>query len=93
MDSRLRDRLRSSLPALCAGILVILLGAVGVLGWIFDIDALKQFLHHGIAMKANTAIALVLAGWSLCLGILGQQHRWSRWVGQHVPRWCWSLAC
>ena len=82
MDSRLRNRLRYSLPTLCAGIFVMLIGTVGLLGWIFDIEMFKQFLHHGIAIKANTAIALVLAGLSLCLFILDQQHRWSQRVGQ-----------
>ncbi len=76
------DRVRSSLPALCAGILVMLIGVLGLLGWIFDIEMFKQFLHHGIAIKANTAIALLLAGLSLCLFILDQKHSWSRRVGQ-----------
>jgi PAS domain S-box-containing protein len=82
VDSRLRDRIHYSLPTLCSGILVMLIGVVGLLGWIFDIEPFKQFLHRGIAMKANTAIALLLAGMSLCLFILDQQHKWSRRLGQ-----------
>ncbi|MGA2798619.1 MAG: PAS domain S-box protein [Thermoguttaceae bacterium] len=60
----------------------MLIGMIGLLGWIFDIETFKQFLHHGIAIKANTAIALLLAGLSLCLFILDQQHKWSQRVGQ-----------
>lgn len=82
MDSRLRDRLRYSLPTLFASILVMLIGMVGLLGWIFDIETLKHFLHHGIAIKANTAIALVLAGLSLCLFVLNQRDRWAQRTGQ-----------
>lgn len=82
MDNRLRDRLPFSVPALGASILVMLIGMVGLLGWIFDIEAFKQFLHHGIAMKANTAVALILTGLSLCLFVLSRYHRWSRRVGQ-----------
>ncbi len=82
MDNRLRDRLRCSLPTLCAGIFVMLIGTIGLLGWIFDIEMFKQFLHHGIAIKANTAIALLLAGLSLCLFALDQRRRWLRRVGQ-----------
>ena len=82
MDSRLSDRLGYSLPTFCASIFVMLIGMVGLLGWIFDIENFKQFLHHGIAIKANTAVALLLAGFSLCLFILDQQHRRLRRVGQ-----------
>jgi PAS domain-containing protein len=82
VDGRLRDRKHYSLPTLCAGILVMLIGVVGLLGWIFDIEPLKQFLHNGIAMKANTAIALLLEGMSLCLFILDQQLKWSQRLGQ-----------
>jgi PAS domain S-box-containing protein len=70
------------MPTLCAGIFVMLIGVVGLLGWIFDIEIFKQFLHRGIAIRANTAIALLLAGLSLCLFILDQQHRWTQRVGQ-----------
>jgi PAS domain S-box-containing protein len=82
MDSRQRDRLRYSWPTLCASLFVMLIGLVSLLGWIFDIESFKQFLHYGIAIKANTAIALLLAGLSLCLFIQDQQQGWSRRVGQ-----------
>ena len=61
----------NKLPTLCASILVMLIGMISLLGWIFDIETFKQFLHHGIAIKANTAIALMLAGLSLCLFVSG----------------------
>ncbi|MGA2060584.1 MAG: ATP-binding protein [Thermoguttaceae bacterium] len=60
----------------------MLIGMIGLLGWIFDIGIFKQFLYFGIAIKANTAIALIVAGLSLCLFILDQQHGWARRTGQ-----------
>jgi PAS domain S-box-containing protein len=82
MYSRHRNRKYSLLPTLCASVLVMLMGGIGLLGWILDIETLKQFLHHGITIKANTTISLVLAGLSLCLFTLDLQHRWTRRLGQ-----------
>jgi PAS domain S-box-containing protein len=82
MDSRQRDHLRYSLPALCAGVFVTLIGMIGLLGWILDIEIFKQFLHRGIAIKANTAIALALSGLSLCIFALVQKRKLSQRLGQ-----------
>ena len=54
------------LPPL-AGAVVILLGLLGLAGWAFDISALKSVWPGLVPMKANTAIALILAGVSLLL--------------------------
>jgi diguanylate cyclase (GGDEF)-like protein/PAS domain S-box-containing protein len=47
------------------GILTILLGALALLGWAFDILVFKHILPGLVAMKANTALGFVLAGYSL----------------------------
>lgn len=43
------------------------IGAVGLTGWIFDVPALQRLHPALVTMKANTAIALVLAGAALLL--------------------------
>lgn len=48
-------------------IAVALIGGVVILGWIFDIAVLKSVLPGWVAMKANTAVGLVLGGASLWL--------------------------
>lgn len=54
-----------ALPQL-ASLLVISLGVLSLAGWIFDIH-LRPLLVGLVAMKANTAICFVLAGFSLAL--------------------------
>ncbi|MBD2741393.1 PAS domain-containing protein [Coleofasciculus sp. FACHB-1120] len=50
-----------------AGIIVTVIGCVVFLGWILDITALKSILPGLVSMKANTSIAFILGGLSLCL--------------------------
>ena len=52
--------------SIAAGVFIILVGAVVLTGWLFDITKLKS-IHGDITMKANTALLLVLSGLSLCL--------------------------
>jgi signal transduction histidine kinase len=82
MDCPLRENTGSLSAARCAGILAALIGAMSLLGWTFDIDALKQFLSRGIAIKANTSVSLLLAGLSLCLFTPERQPPWARRAGQ-----------
>ncbi len=55
--------------ARAAGIVVIVVGCAGVVGWVFDITILKSFLPSQATMKMNTAVSFVLAGASLLLQI------------------------
>ncbi|WP_242056273.1 MULTISPECIES: EAL domain-containing protein [unclassified Nostoc] len=63
----------SALNTLCQSfsqkisIAVILIGCVVIVGWIKDITVLKSILPGWVAMKANTAICLILGGMSLWL--------------------------
>jgi signal transduction histidine kinase/ActR/RegA family two-component response regulator len=49
-----------------AGVFVAAVGAVAFAGWVFDLPELKT-VYAGITIKANTALALLLAGVSLAL--------------------------
>jgi two-component system cell cycle sensor histidine kinase/response regulator CckA len=46
---------------------VCLLGLLGLLGWVFDSDVLKSGIPGLIAMKANAALGLTLAGLAILL--------------------------
>lgn len=56
-------RLRSS--SRIASLIVMAIGGIVLLGWMFDLPALKSVLPVWVTMKANTAIAFMLAGCSL----------------------------
>jgi PAS domain S-box-containing protein len=62
-NSTLLARFRSL--ALASGLVVVLIGAAGLAGWLFDIVALKSVLPGLSSMKANTALGLTLAGAAL----------------------------
>ncbi len=48
---------------------VVLVGGLALLGWIFDIPALQSVFLGALTMKANTAVGFVLAGASLWLAV------------------------
>jgi PAS domain S-box-containing protein len=48
-----------------AAVLVVCFGGSTLLGWLMDVDLLRGAWAGGIAMKANTAIGLTLAGTAL----------------------------
>ena len=57
----------SSSPAKYLGAVTIAVGGVVLLGWCFNIPALKSILPGFVSMKANTAIGFILAGVALLL--------------------------
>jgi signal transduction histidine kinase/CheY-like chemotaxis protein len=73
----LEDRFRRA-SRVCS-VLVVLLGATGLAGWVFDIQRLKSVSPSFVSMKANTAVLLIVLGASLLpLGRLraGFARRW-----------------
>ena len=69
MDQQPNIRVITSLKLFStAGIVVVvLLGCFVLLGWSFDVAALKNVLPVWVSMKANTALGFVLAGVTLWL--------------------------
>src|SRR6185295_6723807 len=53
--------------AFLCGVAVVVLGGLGLLGWILGNDALRGSFAAGITMKTNTAIGLILLGAALLL--------------------------
>jgi hypothetical protein len=54
----------------------ILVGSAVLVGWLGDVPALKSILPIWVTMKANTALAFVLAALvGLCLGLPGRLSR------------------
>ena len=53
--------------ARAASLLVILVGSLVLVGWAFDLAALKSFGPGLQTMKPNTAVAFIVAGGSLWL--------------------------
>ena len=60
----------------------IVVGLLVLVGWISDIPSLKSVLPSLAAMKANTALAFILAGVSLCLLQREQTSQSTRRIGQ-----------
>jgi PAS domain S-box-containing protein len=65
----------------CSG-MVVLIGAAGLLGWIFDLAILKQVFPGLSSMKANTALACVLAGLALAASLRSRGDRHAHWLAR-----------
>ena len=66
-----RRKLSARNSALMLSIIVSIISAVVLIGWVLDIAALKLVLHGLSTMKANTAICMLLSG--ITLGILSRE--------------------
>jgi len=76
MTSPSRSRVTRQLSAASAGsaIGVFGIGCLVLVGWIFDIAVLKSLNPDWISMKANTAVAFMLAGIALWLSQAKRRH-------------------
>ena len=63
----------------------ILVGFAVLLGWVFDLPALKSVVPGLVSMKANTALAFVLAGFSLLFLKAIRPNRWTQTLAQVFP--------
>ncbi len=78
MASQLNSRLLSFYHNVsrAAGGVVFGVGFLVLMGWLFDIPALKSILPSLATMKANTALAFALAGISLWLASAKHENQW-----------------
>lgn len=64
-----------------AAALVILIGAFSLAGWLFDVETLKS-IYGSITIKANTSLALLLAGIALWLFNSNEEKTLLRHLGE-----------
>jgi len=74
----------SSSPAKLLGYLTIAVSGAVLVGWCFNIPALKSILPGFVTMKANTAIGFILAGVALALlaGVSPSPSAPARWLAR-----------
>ncbi len=65
-----------------SAVVVIVLGGLGITGWVLDVAALKSVLPGLSTMKMNTAAAFALAGTSLLLCLGPPEDLKLKWAGR-----------
>ncbi len=80
-DTPITTSRTKSVSQVCA-LLAGAIGAIGLAGWVFDIPALQRIHPALVTMKANTAIALILLGFSLLLLQDEKVRGMKRWLAQ-----------
>ncbi|MCL9683240.1 bifunctional diguanylate cyclase/phosphodiesterase [Legionella maioricensis] len=61
---------------------IILIGSIGLTGWIFNVPLLKSISPHWISMKCNAAICILLSGVAIWLLRDNQTSRQSRYLAR-----------
>jgi|GEM_PF-881904 len=72
----------SQTVSLGAGIFTVLLGIIGWIGWLFDIETLKTVLPGLNAMKPNTASGFLLAGTAMSIIANAQAKPVLQWMAR-----------
>jgi hypothetical protein len=62
---------RLRLTLLCLQIYVILGGLLSLIGWVVDIPRLTDWIHYGISIQPNSALAAVCAGAAIICASVG----------------------
>jgi len=75
-------KLRAEIASRVCAVTAVAIGATGLIGWIFDVPALQRIHPELVTMKANTAIAIILAGISLWLLQEETVAGMKRWLAQ-----------
>lgn len=68
-----------------ASAIVILVGCVVLVGWIYNIAVLKSILPGFVAMRPNTALGFILAGGSLWVQLSTKKRSSGKWRVRGVP--------
>lgn len=90
VNSRLSSSYRHA-SQVASGI-VVAVGFLVLLGWLFDIPALKSFLQGLATMNANIALAFVLAGFSLWLAHTRRENQWLELIAKACAPLVFSLV-
>ncbi|HEY1023933.1 MAG TPA: MFS domain-containing histidine kinase [Sphingobacteriaceae bacterium] len=53
--------------SLWSAVIVVILGGIGLAGWLFDLYLLKSFFSYSAVMKMDTAFSIVLSGTAVIL--------------------------
>lgn len=72
------------------GFLVILIGAGGIAGWVWDVAVLKSVFSGYVSIKPNTALGLILVGVGLSLL---QESSYPNRTKEMAGRLCAAAAC
>lgn len=85
-EPKSRDRLARAVRAMTVAcpLIGIAIGLSALLGWLLDIQRLKDWLGSGVTIKANTSLLITLTG--LALFLAGPRHRprWMRLLGRTI---------
>src|SRR3989338_2285156 len=63
-------------------IIIITIGCLALIGWIFNIQTLTSILPNLVTMKVNTSLAFILSGLSLRISLVERPGKMTRFICQ-----------